>query len=306
MVNISAIETLESNNKCIKNIILNLIKSASHENIVSLFTVSGMSLFTPIEEEEESNKNNIYVLHQVLSRGDSVLLQKLINIESNFNNHFINFINKGLINIKSLSIYSSSINIFQMCLENIPDEILKKFFERNFFKENFQVVNDKEYSNLSLLIKYIKNKQIINDKDIKVLIDNNKDISVDTLNILFNESLEKKQILFKGLYNFIDKEKTDYFEKLSYGNSASYEALEINKTIKKDKQLSIFKEWIDVFSKEDFRNIIDKDESLYEVISNNLQGTYLYNIALNNHLYFNLAKPIINSKVGRTKQNNRI
>lgn len=300
------VEKMMKSEESLKEKLLNTIERESTENIMFLFSVCDISLFTPIHNDEidsmaDRNFSNIYILHQILSKGDSTLLEMLIKKEKRFSQKIASFMKKNLIDIDTLAIYAFNKEVFEVFLHNIPNKKLKDVFINLFVNKKTNVVSVTHYNNLSLLIKYVIDKKIVTDEEISIISRNTLDVDISILDILFNYLNDKETILFNGLEKLIKKQKEKNFLD-SYIPPSQYDM------ITEKEEISILKTWLEHFSKKDFKNIYNnKDKtSLYDIINNNLTNTPLYNIVLNNSLYFNVAKAKINSNVNITMKSNRI
>lgn len=300
------VEKMMKSEESLKEKLLNTIERESTENIMFLFSVCDISLFTPIHNDEidsmaDRNFSNIYILHQILSKGDSTLLEMLIKKEKRFSQKIASFMKKNLIDIDTLAIYAFNKEVFEVFLHNIPNKKLKDVFINLFVNKKTNVVSVTHYNNLSLLIKYVIDKKIVTDEEISIISRNTLDVDISILDILFNYLNDKETILFNGLEKIIKKQKEKNFLD-SYIPPSQYDM------ITEKEEISILKTWLEHFSKKDFKNIYNnKDKtSLYDIINNNLTNTPLYNIVLNNSLYFNVAKAKINSNVNITMKSNRI
>lgn len=300
------VEKMIKSDESLKQKLLNTIELESTENILFLFTVCDISLFTPIHDDEidsvtDRSFSNIYILHQILSKGDCSLLKMLIKKEKGFSKKITSFIKKNQINIGTLAIYSSNQEVFEICLHNIPNKKIKDIFITFFTNKKTNVVSDTHYNNLSLLIKYVIDNKIFTGEEINTIFRNNLNVDINILDILFTYLNDKEIILFNGLEKVIKKQKEKFLID-SYIAPSQYDMI-----IEKE-EISILKTWLEHFFKKDFKQIYnDKtNSSLYDMINNNFTNTPLYNIALNNSLYFNVAKANINSNVNIIMKSNRI
>lgn len=300
------VEKMIKNNESLKEKLLKTVEQESAENIVFLFSLCDISLFTPIHDDEtnsiaDNRFSNIYMLHQILSKGDCELFRLLIKKEKRFKQKLTSFINKNLINIDTIAMYASNTDIFEICLHNISRAKLKHVFIKLFSNKKTNVASGSHYCNLSLLIKYAIDNKVINEEDMTGIFKNTVDADMTVLDLFFTYSNDKQKVLFNGLEKFIKKE---YSKTLFNGHipPSQYDML------KEKEEISILKTWLEHLSTKDFKKIYnDKgDITLYDIINNNLTNTPLYNIILNNSLYFNVAKTKINSNVKIIMKNNRI
>lgn len=302
------VEELMGNEESLKEKILRMIERENISSISSLFSLCQLSLFTPTHDDElnESTNDkigNIYLLHQILSKGDVYLLNELIKKENKFKKKLASLINTKNINIETLAIYSSNNDVFEICLNNISDKNLKAFFINRFSKNTTGMISKQYYKNLSILFKRTIDKGIISEQEINNLLEENVDVDITVLNIFFEHLDNKKHILFNGLNKILKKEK-DILDICSYGNLPPSQ----HDILRKKEELSILQNWLNYFSEENFKEIYDikSQTSLYDFIYNNFDHTPLYNIVLNNGFYFNIAKANINSNIKVIIKNNRI
>lgn len=302
------VEEIMKSEESMKEKVLKMIKREDTSNVISLFSLCDLSLFTPIHDDEIDKStndkiSNIYLLHQILSKGDSSLLNMLIKKENKFKKILASLIDKKKISVETLAIYSSNKHVFEICFNNISNKNLKDFFINRLSKNTTSVICGQYYKNLSMLFKYILDKEIISKQEVNNLFENNVDVDITVLNIFFEYLDNKEQVLFNGL-NKILKKENDLINACSYGHLPPSQA----DILRKKEEFLILTNWLDYFSKRDFKEIYDSKNynNLYDFIYNNFSHTPLYNIVLNNGFYFNIAKADINSNVKVIIKNNRI